>query len=133
MPLNPSIIGVYVLQHVKGVVKMVILCVNEGFFYPALDTFGKKRRPHRRGLTARSDQSLSPSANCSRSRFVVAKLNFRTIYESLEYLHAAPKRLRQQLASVTSESDELRERKLASAWSAFFSSKVRSKRRTFSK
>ena len=55
---------------------MAILCVNEGFFYLALDTFGKKRRPRRRGLTARSDQSLSPSANCSRSRFVVAYLRF---------------------------------------------------------
>ena len=71
-------------------------------------------------LAARSDQSLSPSANCSRSRFVVAKLNFRTIYESLEYLHAAPKRLREQLASGTSESDELRSRQAASVWSAFF-------------
>ena len=39
----------------------------------------KKRRPRRRGLTARSDQSLSPSANCSRSRFVVACFRFRTI------------------------------------------------------
>ena len=108
---------------------MAILCVNEGFFFIRLWTpLEKKRRPRRRELTARSDQSLSPSANCSRSRFVVAKLNFRTIYESLEFLHAAPKRLRQQLASVTSESDELRERKLASAWSAFFfSSKVRNK------
>ena len=77
--------------------------------------------------TARGDQSLSPSANCSRSRFVVAKFNFRIINKSLEYLHAAPKRLRQQLASVTSESDELRERKLASAWSAFF--RVRSEAR----
>ena len=49
----------------------------------------KKRRPHRRGLTARSDQSLSPSANCCLSRFVVAKFNFRTINKRLEYLHAA--------------------------------------------
>ena len=129
----PYTIGVYVLQHVKGVVKMVIFCVNDWSFLPALDTFGKKRRPHRRGLTARSDQSLSPSANCSRSRFVVAKFNFRTINKSLEYPHAAPKRLREQLASVTSESDELRERKLESAWSAFFSSKVRGKRKTSSK
>jgi len=29
--------------------------------------------------TARSDQSLSPSANCSRSRFVVACFRFGTI------------------------------------------------------
>ena len=55
---------------------MVILCVNDENFLPALDTFGKKLRPRRRGLTARSDQSLSPSANCSRSRFVVAYLRF---------------------------------------------------------
>ena len=39
----------------------------------------KKHRPHRRGLTARSDQSLSPSANCSRSCFVVACFRFGTI------------------------------------------------------
>ena len=33
---------------------------------------------------------------------------------------AAPKRLREQLASVTSESDELRSRQAASVWSAVF-------------
>ena len=33
---------------------------------------------------------------------------------------AAPKRLREQLASGTSESDELRSRQAASVWSAFF-------------
>ena len=51
---------------------------------------------------------------------MVAKFNFRTICESLEFLHAAPKRLRQQLASGTSESDELRSRQAASVWSAVF-------------
>ena len=90
---TPILGGIYVLQHVKGVVKMTISYVNDGIFLPALDTFGKKHRPHRRWLrrqpfglapglshsvplAARSDQSLSPSANCSRSRFVVAYLKF---------------------------------------------------------
>ena len=38
---------------------MVILCVNEGFFYLALDTFGKKNADH-------ADAGLQPAAT---SRF----------------------------------------------------------------
>ena len=62
---------------------MVILCVNDGNFLPALDTFGKNTDHTDAGFTARSDQSLSPSANCSRSRFVVAKPNFGEFFEVL--------------------------------------------------
>ena len=38
---TPILGGIYVLQHVKGVVKMTISYVNDGIFLPALDTFGK--------------------------------------------------------------------------------------------
>ena len=131
---------------------MVILWVNDWCFLPALDTFGKKRRPRRRGLspalrachgssplspTARSDQSLSPSANCSRSRFVVACFRFGTI---LLVILIAVLQLQSGCGSSSrvkgesllepwarleetcdpSESDELRSRQAASVWSAFF-------------
>ena len=42
MDSTPILEGIYVLHHVKGVVGMVILCVNDENFLPALDTFGKK-------------------------------------------------------------------------------------------
>ena len=47
-------------------------------------------------------------------------------------LGTAPKRLRQQLASGASESDELCRRQPASAWSAFFSWKMPVMMRKFS-
>jgi len=81
----------------------------------------KKHRPHRRGLTARNDQSLSPSANCSRSRFLGAYFSILSdIIDYLDCSSAAPKRLRQQLASGTSESDELSSRQAASVWYVVF-------------
>ena len=118
---TPILEGIYVLQHVKGVVKMVILCVNDGNFLPALDTFGKKRRPRRRGLyspqrpVAFAFGELLPQPLCGRLFEILADL--------IGYLNcpiAAPKRLREQLASGTSESDELRSRQAASVWSAVF-------------
>ena len=50
--ITPYTEGIYVFYGVKGVVKMVIFGVNDWSFLPALDTFGKNRRPRRRGLTA---------------------------------------------------------------------------------
>ena len=52
--LNPILEGIYVLHHVKGVVGMVILCVNDENFLPALDTFGKN--------TDHTDAGLQPAA-----------------------------------------------------------------------
>ena len=48
---------------------------------------------------------------------------FEILADLIGYLNcpiAAPKRLREQLASGTSESDELRSRQAASVWSAVF-------------
>ena len=81
----------------------------------------KKRRPRRRGLyspqrpVAFAFGELLPQPLCGRLFEILADL--------IGYLNcpiAAPKRLREQLASGTSESDELRSRQAASVWSAVF-------------
>ena len=101
-----------------------------------MDTFGKKRRPHRRGLSPalRACSRLEPTLAYSPQRPVAFAFGellpqplcgrlFQIWDDIIGYFNgssAAPKRLRQQLASGTSESDELRSRQAASVWSAFF-------------
>ena len=86
-----------------------------------MDTFGKKTQttqtraysPQRPVAFAFGE--LLPQPLCGRL--------FSILDEIIGYLNcifAAPKRLRQQLASVTSESDELRIRQAASVWSVVF-------------
>ena len=58
---------------------------------------------------------LLPQPLCGRLFAILAEI---IVYLNCRF--AAPKRLREQLASGTSESDELRSRQAASVWSAFF-------------
>ena len=109
---------------------MAILCVNEGFFYLALDTFGKKRRPRRRELSlaqlvalARYTRELLPQPLWSCMKIFQTLTNCPKIkFSDHKAAAGAVRRRRKRLVAAGC--------KPASAWSAFFSKGVQSRKKT---